>query len=74
MYAKNYSLADYWAGLLKYCEKHPHWRYGQCAFNYLSQVNPNLGEKVRSSPVDPFYVDHNHPTLTKFSDFLKENW
>lgn len=75
MVAKNYSLADYWKGVLAYAEKHPAQRYGQAAFNYLDQVRPDLSGQVRGSTVDPFYVSaSDHPVMVNFSAFLQLNW
>lgn len=75
MATKNYPLSHYWLGLLKYAEKYPNQRWGQAAFNYLCQIRPDLSEQVRSTDLDPFYVDSaEHPTFVNFSAWLRLNW
>jgi hypothetical protein len=50
-------------------------RYGQIAFNYLSEVRPELAEKVRGTSKDPFYIeDIKHPNWKRFIDFIEKNW
>jgi hypothetical protein len=49
------------------------WRYGQTLFNCLHTFRPDLADKVRTTPLDPFYKDHSdiNPELWVF---LMENW
>lgn len=49
------------------------WRYGQALFNHLLAVKPGLAEKVRATPLDPFFR-HENTIDTELLDFLYENW
>jgi hypothetical protein len=51
--------------------RNPSWRAGQTAFNVLWDMRPDLSEQVRSTSLDPFYVDERLP---EFYEFVKENW
>lgn len=37
------------------------WRRGQAYFNVLHDVRPDLAEKVRNTPMDPFHDDARLP-------------
>lgn len=47
-------------------------RKGQIAMNLLSDVRPDLADKVRGTDLDPFYVDARLDD--KFAKWLEENW
>ena len=38
--------------------RHKNYRDGQCLFNALYLVKPNLADEIRGSPMDPFYQDN----------------
>lgn len=38
-------------------DENPTWRRGQCAFNALNRLRPELADKVRTTNADPFYRD-----------------
>lgn len=50
--------------LAKYC---PPLREGQCYFNTLYEVNPELANEIRGTNIDPFYLDSR---IDAFVDFL----
>jgi hypothetical protein len=52
-------------------ELHPEWRRGQTYFNVLYDHRPDLSERVRATPIDPFYSDKN---LHDFLAWLGVNW
>jgi hypothetical protein len=33
------------------------WRYGQLLFNILCTYRPDISEKLRATPLDPFFRD-----------------
>lgn len=47
------------------------WRSGQTYFNLLYRINPDLANSVRSSPIDPFYLDARIPA---FLLYVGKNW
>jgi len=49
-------------------------RWGQAAFNILSETNPELAEKIRGSDMDPFYAEFNTQTIGRFLAFLDKNF
>lgn len=49
----------------------PNWRKGQAYFNVLSDVRPDLAERVRATILDPFYSDCR---LADFLYFLRQAW
>lgn len=50
---------------------HPEWRAGQAAFNVLATLRPDLSEKIRATPLDPFHLDARLPD---FYLFVYQNW
>jgi hypothetical protein len=47
----------------------PHWRRGQTVFNVLYQLRPDLAERIRTTDLDPFYLDNRVPwTLAWIED------
>ena len=34
---------------------HPEWRWGQTLFNVLCEYRPEIAEKLRGGPIDPFH-------------------
>lgn len=47
------------------------WRVGQHAFNLLHEINPELADQVRATPMDPFYRDGKLP---KFLVWVGQHW
>lgn len=66
-----------------WCEKLlslPHGKYhtdenggrkGQVFFNALGELKPHLADRVRFTPVDPFYSDALIPA---FMNWVRDNW
>lgn len=54
-----------------YRHKHPAQRRGQAHFNALTEWDPPLAEKVRGTPLDPFYGDE---VIPDFLAFVRANW
>jgi hypothetical protein len=50
------------------------WRYGQALFNLLCRVRPRLAEKVRATPLDPFYVERQYDVPAEFFELLASEW
>lgn len=46
-------------------------RPGQRAFNLLVSMRPDLAEKIRSGPLDPF---HDDQVLPSFFAFIIKEW
>jgi|DEB19_MinimDraft_3_1074340.scaffolds.fasta_scaffold01263_9 hypothetical protein len=46
-------------------------RRGQLLFTILREVRPDLSEKIRSTSLDPFYLDSSLPVCWLY---LKNNW
>mgnify|MGYP007044129973 CR=1 FL=1 len=44
------------------------WRNGQTHFNVLSDLYPEIAEKVRGTKIDPF---HNDKVLPEFLSFVE---
>lgn len=38
----------------------PNWRVGQCLFNELYNVAPDISERIRATQADPFHSDSVH--------------
>jgi hypothetical protein len=57
-------------------EKYPNWRLGQCFFNSLYEIKPELANILRGTSYDPFHMDYkkalNILTLLTNSDEYKE--
>lgn len=53
--------------------KQGEWRYGQTLFNALAHYRPDLSEQIRTTPLDPFFRDHENikPALWAF---LMRSW
>lgn len=49
----------------------PSWRKGQTHFNVLSDVRPDLSERVRGTRLDPFHKDC---VLGEFLNYVAKNW
>ena len=47
------------------------WRYGQAYYNTLARHRPDLADKIRKTPLDPFYRDSVDPETDVF---VQENW
>jgi len=46
------------------CKKYPKWREGQCWFNSLCELKPELANEIRGDDsLDPFYQDENIPNF-----------
>lgn len=56
------------------CQTSSGWRVGQCAFNVLVAMHPELSEQVRGTEYDPFYATSvKDERYVKFMDFVAEN-
>lgn len=47
------------------------WRHGQALFNVLADHRPDLSERLRGTPIDPFHLDY---APAAFTEWLKANW
>lgn len=47
------------------------WRAGQAAFNVLYENRPDLSERIRGGPDDPF---HLHDVPPSFWEWVESNW
>lgn len=65
-----YSLDDLWLLWGNLQTAFPMWRKGQCLFNALDKVRPDLASKL-TVELDPFYSDDN---INALCDWLHENW
>lgn len=52
-------------------ENNPTWRKGQAAFNVLMCNREDLSERVRGTPLDPYY---NDTILNEFYHWVREHW
>jgi hypothetical protein len=50
---------------------HHEWRFGQAAFNVLHDIRPDLSERIRTTPTDPFYRNERLPAFYKW---VREHW
>lgn len=55
----------------RYYVQNRYQRKGQALFNALVKVHPGLAEKVRMTPLDPFYQDDRIPD---FLTMIKGAW
>lgn len=46
-------------------------RKGQLAFNYLTEIKPDLANEIRGTYADPFYDDEK---IDFFVSFITDNW
>lgn len=54
---------------------YPTWRPGQCLFNHLYYVRPDLADQIRATDKDPFFSDTKHDSrYVKAAEFIRENW
>jgi hypothetical protein len=67
-------LYDFWRTVHNINKQYKHCRLGQVAFNYLSQVRPELSKRVRGTPCDPYYVVGDGEDWQRFCDFIFINW
>lgn len=44
---------------------YPQWRLGQCAFNALMDLRPDVADAIRATEDDPFYDDERIPRFLK---------
>ena len=66
------TIGDFFKYSVKYYEEHKdHMRYGQAVFNALDTVRPELGDIIRGTENDPYYVDEN---VGAFWTFVTLNW
>jgi hypothetical protein len=64
------TYADYLIAVDKYRANHA-LRWGQCYYNVLYSMRPNLANTVRSTAADPFYSDDR---IDDFLIFVQVNW
>lgn len=68
---------DYLESVIIGSVQYKSWRVGQVAFNMLSSYRPDIAERLRGGPHDPFYVDHlphGHDRLAVFLAHVREAW
>jgi hypothetical protein len=59
---------------VRHCQEHSGWRVGQCAFNVLVAMHPEVAEQVRGTSLDPFYsTSTKDERYVNFMDFVAEN-
>jgi hypothetical protein len=51
---------------VKYKERYPNWRKGQCAFNAFYHLFPDKANVIRGTKHDPFHKDD----ATEFFTFI----
>lgn len=72
------TLQEYYQGIDGRVIDHPSERYGQAAFNLLSEVRPLMAQQIQELNIDPFYLHDNvragSETWRYFTQFLEENW
>ncbi len=49
--------------------EHPGWREGQCFFNALHTLRPDLANKIRGTRMDPF---HDTTVTVEFFGFVND--
>lgn len=47
------------------------YRYGQCVFNILAALRPDISEQIRATKIDPFYREY---VSQDFWSFVEERW
>lgn len=53
----------------------PSWRIGQCLFNHLAEVRPDISEQIRGTHNDPFHAEKcDEPKYDRAIKFIEENW
>lgn len=65
------TIDDFTAVVAGYIHLNPNQRYGQALFNALHQERPDLSERIRATPLDPFYLDE---LISHTWDWILENW
>jgi hypothetical protein len=51
------------------------WREGQCMFNHLKAIKPELAESIRGTNCDPFYcLNGTDGNFKRFIEFIEANW
>jgi len=55
------------------CSEYPHWRTGQCLFNALYEVYPDIADSMRGGREDPFYVN-NKDQVDRCVEYIKNNY
>lgn len=66
---------EYIMRVVQAASDHPHWRWGQAAFNELVECRPALAEFVRGSGLDPFYLtDAMDQRMFDFLRWVREQW
>jgi len=63
------TYAEYLNLVVRAIEENPRWRRGQAAFNVLYELRPDLSERVRATPLDPFHQD-----TVAYWDWVEAHW
>jgi hypothetical protein len=51
------------------------WREGQCMFNHLKTIKPELAESIRGTNCDPFHcLNGTDGNFKRFIEFIEANW
>lgn len=52
----------------------PQWRTGQSLFNALYHIRPDLADRLRGGPLDPFYRDNDVEAISNTLTWLEQHW
>ena len=67
-----YVFNDFLGAVPAAIKDNPNWRLGQAYFNVLFDLRPDLAERIRTTPLDPFYMP---PAGTaRFLEWLQFEW
>jgi len=48
-------------------------RWGQCCFNALYMIDPELANQITGTDIDPFYAPPQDESIAKFWEFVEKN-
>lgn len=64
-------IGKFWWLVGHQAAEHPFWRAGQCTFNTLAAVRPDLSERIRGDEIDAFNLDSRLDAMCKW---IEEHW
>ena len=66
------TIHEYLLAVAEYQAINTHQRYGQCLFNVLAKVRPDLAEIIRGNDdLDPFYAEPNSQKINAFLSWVE---
>ncbi len=69
------TLAEFYNKVEQYHQDHPTYRRGQALFNVLHEVRPELANKIRATPTDPFHsTGAGDPKYVSAVEYIARNW